>query len=224
MVKISFIILICSVFFSAAFGQIITVSDSVTFSGIVIDGRTNEGLSDVHCRYGRTRGVVSDEQGRFRLRTQRGDSVVFTYVGFKPCVVVIPDSLYEHEYILGVFMTPDTLLLSEAFILRRGHDAWRQNMINLRNNMSGILNQAFAPVKNMDAVQNQQMMINQQARAIEMKGHVDVSVGVGTQSLDVWRLQKLRKRLDEKANWLNPDEIGLLKKLYYLEKKKKPDN
>ena len=71
MVKISFIILICSVFFSAAFGQIITVSDSVTFSGIVIDGRTNEGLSDVHCRYGRTRGVVSDEQGRFRLRTQR---------------------------------------------------------------------------------------------------------------------------------------------------------
>ena len=47
MVKISFIILICSVFFSAAFGQIITVSDSVTFSGIVIDGRTNEGLSDV---------------------------------------------------------------------------------------------------------------------------------------------------------------------------------
>ena len=94
-------------------------------------------------------------------------------------------------------------------------------MINLRNNMSGILNQAFAPVKNMDAVQNQQMMINQQARAIEMKGHVDVSFGVGTQSLDVWRLQKLRKRLDEKANWLNPDEIGLLKKLYYLEKKKK---
>lgn len=171
------------------------MSDSVTFSGIVIDGRTNEGLSDVHCRYGRTRGVVSDEQGRFRLRTQRGDSVVFTYVGFKPCVVVIPDSLYEHEYILGVFMTPDTLLLSEAFILRRGHDAWRQNMINLRNNMSGILNQAFAPVKNMDAVQNQQMMINQQARAIEMKGHVDVSFWSGHTVVGCLAFAKIEEKI-----------------------------
>lgn len=224
MVRISFAILVFSLFFSTGFGQIIKVADSIVFSGIVINTLTDEGLADVHCRYGKTGGCVSDADGFFRLSTQRGDSVVFTYVGFKPCVVVIPDSLYDREYVLGVFMSPDTLLLSEALIIRRKQEGWRQDMIHLRNNMSGILRQAFAPVKEMDASQNQRMMIDNYARSIEMKGHVDVRLGVGTQTLDAWRLSKLRKKLDAKKERLNPEELDVLKKLYYLEKRKKRDD
>lgn len=224
MVKTSFIIFILSFFYFTGFGQIITASDSITFSGIVINTSTNEGLADVHCRYGQTKGVVSDSAGFFRLKTHRGDSVLFTYVGYKPCRVVIPDSLYERDYILGVFMTPDTLLLSEALIIRRGQNSWWQNRVNLRNNMAGILQQAMAPVDHMDADMNQRMMINEYARSIEMKGHVDVGFGVGTQSLDAFRLSRLREKLRGKNNRLNPDEINLLKKLYYLEKRKKADN
>ncbi|MDE6450847.1 MAG: carboxypeptidase-like regulatory domain-containing protein [Odoribacter sp.] len=224
MVRINFTILIFSLFFSTGFGQIITVSDSVVFSGIVINTLTDEGLADVHCRYAKTKGCVSDENGFFRLSVQRGDSVVFTYVGFRPCVVVIPDSLYEREYVLGVFMSPDTLLLSEALILRRRQDVWQQNMVHLRNNMSGILQQAFAPVKEMDAAQNQRMMVDNYARSIEMKGHVDVRFGVGTQALDVWQLSKVRKKLNGRIEWRNPEEVDMLKKIYYLEKRKKIDD
>ena len=224
MVKINFIIFILSFFCSVGYGQVLTASDSIVLSGVIMNTQTKQALADVHCRYGKTKGTVSDEEGCFRLKLQRGDSVLFTYVGFKPFTVVIPDTLYEHEYIIGVFMSPDTLLLSEALIIRRWQDSWRQNMINVQNNMAGILKQAFAPVKNMDADMNQRMMVNEYARMVEMKGHVEVGVGVGTQSLESYRLLRMRKRLNEKKSWVNPDEIDLLKKLYYLEKRKKQDN
>ncbi len=223
MVKISLVVLGLFLFVLSGRGQVITASDSIVFSGIVINTSTNEGLADVHCRYGEG-GCVADAEGFFRLGMRRGDSVTFTHVGFRSCVVVVPDSLYEREYILGVFMSPDTLLLPEVVIVRRGQDAWRQNMIALRNNMSGILQQAFAPVKEMDARMNQRMMLDNYARSIEMKGHVDARFGVGTQSLDAARLLKLRKKLGEKKEWLNPEEVDVLKKIYYIEKRKKADN
>ena len=223
MVKISLVVFGLFLFFLSGQGQVITVADSIVFSGIVINASTNEGLADVHCRHGKG-GCVSDAEGFFRLTTRRGDTVAFTYVGFRPCVVVVPDSLYERDYILGVFMSPDTLLLPEAVIVRREQDAWRRDMLALRNNMSGILQQAFAPVKEMDAGMNQRMMIDNYARSIEMKGHVDARFGVGTQSLDAVRLLKLRKKLDGKKEWLNLEEVDMLKKIYYMEKSKKMDN
>ena len=76
----------------------------------------------------------------------------------------------------------------------------------------------------MDADMNQKMVINEYARSVEMKGHVDVRLGVGTESLDAYRWLRAQKRVREKKEWLNPGEIDLLKKLYYLEKKKNQDN
>lgn len=224
MVKINFIIFILLFFLSNVYGQVIAVSDSVVFSGVVINAQTSETMSNVTCRYGLNKGTVSDIDGYFKINTQRGDSVVFTFVGFKPCEVVIPDTLFEHEYMIGVFMSPDTLQLSEVLIIRRWGETRRQNLINARNNMLGILKQAYAPTKNMDADMNQRMIINEYARSVEMKGHVDVRAGVGTQSIDAYKRLRMMKRVREQKEWLNPGEVDLLKKLYYLEKKKKENN
>lgn len=224
MVKTSFIVFILQFLFSIGFGQVIAVPDSIVFSGVVFDSRNSGTLPNVTCRYGVNKGTISDEDGCFRINTHRGDTVIFTYVGYKPCLVVIPDTLYEREYMIGVFMSTDTLLLSEALIIGRFKDAWRQNLINARNNMNGIMKQAYAPVKNMDADMNQKMVINEYARSVEMKGHVDVRVGVGTQSIEAVKLLRMQKRVREKKEWLNPGEIDLLKKLYYLEKKEKGNN
>ena len=71
---------------------------------------------------------------------------------------------------------------------------------------------------------NQKMSINEHARSIEMKGMVDVKAGIGTESLEAYKWLKLQKRLKEKKEWLRPEEIDLLKKLFYLEKRKKKDN
>lgn len=224
MVKISFTIFTLLFLVSGLHGQMLSVSDSVLFSGVVINTQTSETLPNVTCRYGGDKGTLSDADGCFRIRTRRGDTILFTYVGFKPCSVVIPDTLFEREYMVGVFMSPDTLQLSEVLIMRRWGATRQQNLVNARNNMRGILNQAYSPSRSMDADMNQRMMINEYARSVEMKGHVDVRVGVGTQSVEAYKKLRMQKRVKEKEEWLNPGEIDLLKKLYYLEKKEKQDN
>ena len=157
-------------------------------------------------------------KGRYRRLIE------FTFVGYKPCTVVMPDTLLEDRYMMGVFLSPDTLQLSEALILRRWGEVQRQNLINARNNMTGILKQAYAPVDYMDADMNQRMMLNEYARSVEMKGHVDVGIGVGTQSVDAYKMLRMRRRVKNQKEWLNPNEIDLLKKIYYLKKKEKQDN
>lgn len=218
-----FFILMLFLWSTIGYGQVLA-TDSVVLSGVVIHAGTGLGLADVHCRYGNGKIAVSDEDGCFRLKLQRGDSVRFTYVGFKPCLVVVPDTLYDREYAVGVFMSPDTVSLSEVLIVRRWQDSWYRDWKNMRNNMSGVLRDAFAPVKQMDAGMNQRMMIDEYARKVEMKGHVDMKFGVGTQSVATFRLMNMRKRLDEKKDWIYPEEVDLLKKLYYSEKREKQDN
>lgn len=218
--KISFSLFILLALCQSVFAQMTLLPDSLTFSGVVFDAESSTTLPDVTCRYGKG-GTLSDSEGCFHILVRRGDTVRFSYVGFKMATVVIPDTLTGNEYLLGVFMTPDTLQLSEVLILRRWRESHRQNLINARNNMTGILKQAYTPVKEMDADMNQQMMINDYARSVEMRGHVDVKAGVGTQSLEAFRKLRLQKRIKEEKILLNPGEIDLLKKLYYLEKKEK---
>jgi len=68
---------------------------------------------------------------------------------------------------------------------------------------------------------NQRMMIEEYARSVEMKGHVDVGFGIGTQSLEAWRMLRMQKRIREQESRLEPEELDLLKKIYYSEKRKK---
>lgn len=201
--------------------QILSSVDTILFSGVVLDSGTTEPLSGVTCRLGEGKGTTSNANGYFRVQLQRGDSVWFTYVGYRPCLVIVPDSLNAAEYMLGVFMSPDTLQLSEVLIIRRWGENRMQDMVHARNNMKGILRQAYNPNRTMDADMNQKMVINEYARSVEMRGHVDVRLGVGTHSLDVFRWLRLQNRLRDNKDVLDTEEINLLKKIYYLEKRRK---
>lgn len=221
MMKFIFILFILCAICSELRAQVFPTVDTICFSGVVLDGGTTEPLADVTCRLGNGKGTISDKNGYFRIHLQKGDSVLFTYVGYRPCLVVIPDSLNAEEYMMGIFMSPDTLQLSEALIIRRWGESKEQQMINARNNMKGILRQAYNPNKAMDADMNQRMMIAEYARSVEMRGHVDVRLGVGTHSLDAFRLLRLQKKLKDNKEILDIREVDLLKKMYYLEKRKK---
>lgn len=221
--KTDFIVSVLLFLCGIASGQVVSLDDTVALSGVVMNARNLEKIPDATCRFGGNKGTVSDEEGYFRLRTRRGDTVVFSCVGFKPCRVILADtlSLYGKEYAIGVFMSPDTLMLSEALVVGRWKNARRQDRINARNNMRGLLEHAYAP-KDMDADMNQRMMVGEFARRVEMKGHVDVKFSVGTSSVDACRWLRMHRHLGEKGEeWLDPEEVDLLKKLYYLEKRGK---
>ena len=222
MVKINFIILFICLWGQVLNAQRINISDTITFSGVIFNTETERPMGDVNCRRGKT-GTISNQAGQFVLYALRGDTVCFSFVGFKSYKVIVPDSLYGQEYILGVFMSPDTISLSEAVILPRV-DMNRKMRMNARNNMAGVMKSAFAPVKEMDASMSQKMMIDKFARSVEMRGHVDVGLGVGTQSIDAYRQLRFQKKLKDQPIWLENDEVDLLKKIYYIEKRENKDN
>lgn len=223
MVGIKLIILFICIWAGGLNAQRVYVTDSIIFSGIIIHTEMNLPLPDVACRRGNI-SVASNDAGQFVLRVGRGDSVRFSHIGFMPYTIVVPDSLTDPEYMLGVFLSPDTITLPEVVIVRRFGESQRQKMMYARNNMSGVIKQAYAPVKDMDATMNQQMMVNKYARSVEMRGHVDVGLGVGTQSLEAYRKLQLQKRKTGGQVWLENNEIDLLKKIYYIEKRKKENN
>ena len=57
-----------------------------------------------------------------------------------------------------------------------------------------------------------------------MKGMVDVKLGVGTQSITALRGLMRVRRQAERGKVINIEEIDLLKKIFYIEKREKSDN
>lgn len=92
--------------------------NDVFVTGIVCDRDSIRPLPEAIFRLGKeVRGV--DKQGRFSLSVQVGDTLRFSHIGYAPTQVVISDSLRENDFLLGVFMVRDTVLLSEVLILPR---------------------------------------------------------------------------------------------------------
>ena len=90
--------------------------------------------------------------------------------------------------------------------------------------MKGAVNAASRPVKEMDREMNQKMVISDLARKVEMKGMVDVKLGIGTQSYTALKGLMRSRRMADKGKVIRVQEIDLLKKIFYIEKREKSDN
>lgn len=65
---------------------------------------------------GTRRGTSTGEEGFFSLVTLKGDTVVFSQIGYKDVMVGIPDTLEEAHYSWVQIMSQDSFLLPEAVI------------------------------------------------------------------------------------------------------------
>lgn len=197
----------------------------VFVTGVVCDRDSLQTLPEAIFRQGNeVRGV--DRQGRFSLNVHVGDTLRFSHIGYSPLDVIISDSLKGNDFLLGVFMVRDTVLLSEVLILPRFFTGKYQTntlLLNARNNFNQVLHAASQPVKKMDQEMNRTMILEDYARKVEMKGLVDVKLGVGTQSFAALKNLK-RVRQAERGKVIEIKEIDLLKKIFYVEKKEKSDN
>lgn len=91
--------------------------DLIQFSGVVI---TNDSLNPVpfaNVIIANTgRGTVTDIYGYFSFVAQKGDSVIFSAVGFQKAKYSIPEDLEYNRYSLMQVMTRDTVMLQEQAI------------------------------------------------------------------------------------------------------------
>jgi hypothetical protein len=112
-----------------------TQNDSlIQFSGVLL---TRDSLNAVPFATvmikGSNRGTISDYFGYFSFVAERGDTIQFSYVGFKDAFFAIPDSLDRKNYSLIQMMDADTVLLQEAVIYPwPTKEQFRQAFLDLR--------------------------------------------------------------------------------------------
>ncbi len=94
-------------------------SRAIFITGIAFDSKTFEPLPSASFRINQKKNFATNETGRFSFYGMPNDTVVFTYLGYQPTTLTVPDTLKSEEYVMGVFMTEQPVRLSEIIILRR---------------------------------------------------------------------------------------------------------
>lgn len=91
--------------------------DLVQFSGVVVTADSLNPVPFTHILIeGRQRGTMADYHGFFSFVAQKGDTIMFSAVGFNPVEFVLPDTLSSNRYSLIQVMQVDTVTLSETVI------------------------------------------------------------------------------------------------------------
>lgn len=89
----------------------------VQFSGIIVSADSLRPLPFVNIYDKRSgRGTISDYYGFYSFVALKGDTIVFSCVGFKKANFVIPDTLKENRYSLIQMMQNDTVMLQTVTV------------------------------------------------------------------------------------------------------------
>jgi hypothetical protein len=91
----------------------------ILFHGLVVDAKTLNPLSGSQIIINRSFTSISDDEGKFAFYVRRGDTVIFTRLGYKSAVLNISDTLSGKEFIAGVYMHSDTISIDEVVIIPR---------------------------------------------------------------------------------------------------------
>jgi hypothetical protein len=89
----------------------------VQFSGITITADSLNPIPFTKIFVKKTnKGTTSDVLGYFSFVAHKNDTILFSALGFKSEVFIIPDSITKNRYSLIQLLTADTLTLPAAFI------------------------------------------------------------------------------------------------------------
>lgn len=112
-----------------------TANDSLLqFSGVLLTRDSLEAVPFANILIeGSHRGTMSDYFGYYSFVAHKGDTIRFSYVGFKDAIFVIPDTLNRKNYSLIQMMDVDTIVLQEAVIYPwPTKEQFREAFLNLR--------------------------------------------------------------------------------------------
>lgn len=147
----------------------------VTFTGFLTGGKTNEPLPGAYIYIPKAgKGVLSAQNGYFALPVFPGDSIIFSYVGFKTQYHIIPKRLTELTYSAVVALQEDVKTLAEVKVYPYAtEELFKEAFVNLklpdekeRENLARNTDPAAimrqAATMPMGAIANHQNFVNQQ--------------------------------------------------------------
>jgi len=116
------ILYIILIFFTlnASFGQAQENSETrIIFHGIVMDAGSLVPVSNSQILINNVFSSVSNNDGTFSFYVNRTDTVLFKHLGYKQTSFFVSDTLKGLEFVAGVYMQSDTLLIGEVVIVPR---------------------------------------------------------------------------------------------------------
>ena len=116
--KIWLIILIVFSYLNICFSQNgITKTGPILFRGVVLDASSHVRLGYSQILINKSRSAISDDDGTFSFYANKHDTVIFSMLGYKPASLIVSDTLSENEFLTGVYLETDTLLIGEVIIV-----------------------------------------------------------------------------------------------------------
>lgn len=188
---------------TGVFGQTtIPKKEKIFITGAVYDSETKEPLSHAQFTLHRSDRYATQSNGKFSLFGLPGDTITYHYLGYKEMHIVIPDTLRQLEYLMGVFMPKDTIIMPEIVIFPRTESTssivkevkMNAEMINqAQKNVNNATVQGLTqPVQKYDADMNAKSTLRNYEMKAQYKGFLvtpENSVGVSTGSLHTHYLQ-----------------------------------
>ncbi len=211
----------------SAAGQIKSpVRSKIFITGAVYDSETKEPLNNARFTLHRSENFSTQSNGKFSLYGQPGDTISYRYLGYKEMHVIIPDTLKQMEYLMGVFMPKDTILIPEIVIFPRIEiypsmvkevpvDAKMINQAQKNVNKAAVQG-LTRPVKKYDADMNTRKTLREYQMEAQNKGLMvtpENSVGLSTNSYQTHYLQfgsKLVKSRKITNEMVRQSEIDLI--------------
>ena len=113
-VVIAAVVLLLSV---VADGQIPPSSVATNVHGSILDAADLQPIPNVNVYVRHGYGTASNTNGYFELPCHLGDTIIFSCVGYQKVTFAVPDSLIGRSRVVGIVMSPDTVLLGEVVVL-----------------------------------------------------------------------------------------------------------
>lgn len=153
----------------------------VQFMGMVSD-ETNQVFPGVSIHnLTRKIAVVTGSNGLFTTVAARGDKIEFTYIGYRPQIITVPQDLPDNRYIVSIQLGTDTILLKGPTVTAYpSRDKFKDDMINFKDNnhtddvtnTSGFHSMDHAPVeKKPSPIMNPISAIGNALQNRKMKNH-----------------------------------------------------
>ena len=90
---------------------------AIIFTGVVVGGRSTETLPGAFIHIPKAgKGRLADEQGKFSIPVFPGDSVVYSYIGYKTQYQIIPRSYNAETYSAIISLRQEAKMLDEVVI------------------------------------------------------------------------------------------------------------
>jgi len=155
----------------------------ILFHGIVVDTETRQPLKGAHYIIRDKTAGAADSRGMVSFYARHRDTVRFSCVGYKDFQLVIGDTLLAQEYVVGIYLSSDTLLIPAVVVMPRLVNMRAEIMaekpgiddatVNATNNLKISAYQGLTAATRLDdAAANYEVIRRAQALAAGEKGGI----------------------------------------------------